>query len=212
MKNRRETPQMIDKDDPALIQENLGLIYSDADYLRDKARIWKVFQKWTANLGLRYWKCTCKWYRENFIPDHDQAIATCDANWKYLIVEASFCCDPIGRMADDELERVVVHELLHALVNEMREDGIEHEERVVSQLTNAIDWTYTAGWNDSKAKYGNRKNSNRKPKKSAGIRQKPKNGGANRSRVRKAGISHNPVNRGIKATRVNRRTKRRNHK
>jgi hypothetical protein len=37
-------------------------------------------------------------------------------------------------------ENTVVYELGHAIVNEMREKGIKHEERVVTHLTNMILW------------------------------------------------------------------------
>ena len=43
-------------------------------------------------------------------------------------------------MSNEELERTVVHELVHALVNELREGGIDHEERVVTTLTKAVLW------------------------------------------------------------------------
>jgi len=43
-------------------------------------------------------------------------------------------------MDGDEIERAVVHELCHILVNEMREDEIHHEERVVTGLQKAFMW------------------------------------------------------------------------
>ena len=36
-----------------------------------------------------------------------------------------------------DINYMVVHELLHVLVNEMREEGIDHEERVVTHLAKA---------------------------------------------------------------------------
>jgi len=44
-------------------------------------------------------------------------------------------------MENDQIEMTIVHELCHALVNEMRKDGIDHEERTVTALTKAFLWT-----------------------------------------------------------------------
>ena len=58
---------------------------------------------------------------------------------------------------------MVIHELVHCLVHEMREwsptkqenDALDkcmaHEERVVTELTDAIIWTYEQGAKDQKA-------------------------------------------------------------
>ena len=49
----------------------------------------------------------------------------------------------IASETEEEISRIVLHELLHTVINEMRnwekEDGGDHEERVVSHLTMIID-------------------------------------------------------------------------
>jgi hypothetical protein len=46
----------------------------------------------------------------------------------------------VKRLDEYELEKAIVHEFMHILVNEMRAGGIDHEERVVTGLANAALW------------------------------------------------------------------------
>ncbi len=76
----------------------------------------------------------------------EQAAADCTANWAYKRAEMTFYLPALQEMADLDVELVIVHELCHALVNEMREWGTHfnntdpelparrHEERVVTEL------------------------------------------------------------------------------
>jgi hypothetical protein len=46
-------------------------------------------------------------------------------------------------LSDEDLERCVVHELVHVFLNEARENGedwLDHEERVASTLAQAFIW------------------------------------------------------------------------
>jgi predicted SprT family Zn-dependent metalloprotease len=43
-------------------------------------------------------------------------------------------------MDADSIEKIVVHELMHVFLNEMREKGIDHEERVATMLSQAFLW------------------------------------------------------------------------
>jgi hypothetical protein len=64
--------------------------------------------------------------------------------------------------SDKRIAEVVIHELVHCLVHEMREwsperqsgDALDkcmaHEERVVTELTDAIIWSYEDGAKDQK--------------------------------------------------------------
>jgi predicted SprT family Zn-dependent metalloprotease len=60
--------------------------------------------------------------------------ATCDSSWQYFTATIDFSYIQLKDMEEKEIEKIIIHELLHIVVNEMREDGIEHEERVVSHL------------------------------------------------------------------------------
>jgi hypothetical protein len=93
----------------------LAWYYIEADYYDSE----KDFKKTTGNIVvMRVW-----------------------VDWRYMTATIAVNVPAVARLSDDELERTVVHELCHALVNEMRETGIDHEERVVTMLTKAFLWT-----------------------------------------------------------------------
>lgn len=64
--------------------------------------------------------------------------ATAYALWQYLDGSIYFNVNELADYEARELEDVVIHELAHLLLNEMREDGIDHEERVTTMLTSAF--------------------------------------------------------------------------
>lgn len=79
-------------------------------------------------------------YIKDFIPSSEDTVsgysvaAVCDTDWKYFIISISFSELMMRDKPEKEIEHIVMHELLHAVVNEMRVSGIDHEERVVSHL------------------------------------------------------------------------------
>jgi predicted SprT family Zn-dependent metalloprotease len=48
-------------------------------------------------------------------------------------------------LSDQEIEKLVVHELMHTFLSEMREEGKDHEERVASMLQRAFTWVKYSG-------------------------------------------------------------------
>lgn len=67
------------------------------------------------------------------------------AHWPYRKATINFWFNATTDLDDEDLEEVVVHELCHILVNQMREKGIVHEEAVVTALSKAFIWTWGAG-------------------------------------------------------------------
>ena len=113
-----------------------------------KKQIEKLFSKWTYRLGLRWWNVKLYLYDDpqdiikHFRTDENNlvvAVSYCD--WRYTSCTIDVNFPVIKQMTKEDAERAIIHELCHALVNEMREEGIEHEERVVTCLTNAFMWT-----------------------------------------------------------------------
>jgi len=136
---------------------------NDAEKNAQKRRLRPLIKKWRSALGLHHWDIDHDFY-EGAIPDSNgdaaftDALATTTSRWQYLTAVIRWRIDLMAETKDDELERAVVHEYCHVLVNEMRtmrEDGREgrmadaydtqHEERVCSELTQAFLWTYQAG-------------------------------------------------------------------
>jgi hypothetical protein len=108
----------------------------------------KLINKWVYRLGLRWWTVTINYYDDAreiiriFGNDSERTvIARTYSDWRYATCVIEINLPELLDMTKEESERVIVHELCHALVNEMREDGIDHEERVVTGLTKAFLWT-----------------------------------------------------------------------
>ena len=116
---------------------------TDKEYKALKRKLDRYLRKWIYRLGLRWWRIDVQWHRG---PGDARGAgyrmgASCVAHWKYLTGDIVFHMHQFVDMKDDDLERLVIHELCHCLVNEMREKGIDHEERVTTLLENAFWWT-----------------------------------------------------------------------
>jgi len=109
---------------------------TERTYKQLAAVIGKFMVKWKSNLFLGMWKVDWN-LRDNLISEIQdfQVIGRCVSDYTRFNAELNFSHLMMKEMTEAEIEETVIHELLHAVVNEMREDGHEHEERVVSHLT-----------------------------------------------------------------------------
>jgi len=106
----------------------------------------KSFDFWTTWLGLRWWHVDAvycaDWKSVSSEFGDENVVGRCYADWKYL--KATIYINVLLMVEQgynrEEIDQVVLHELTHVLVNEMREEGIEHEERVATTLTKAFLW------------------------------------------------------------------------
>jgi hypothetical protein len=113
---------------------------------KHRDRCQAVFDEWIVKLGLAWYEVDVAYYdsRKQFRKDADRIVAArITTDWQYMRFAVDVCVPVVVDKTDAELERVIVHELCHALVNELREpDPIgKHEERVVTMLTKAFIWT-----------------------------------------------------------------------
>lgn len=93
------------------------------------------------------------WWDVNFIYSTDEkefdsgdqctVLMRCTADWRYGLAVINVNVNYIDELSDELLERYFIHEMMHILVNEMRqkEDCLAHEERVVTGLTKAFEWS-----------------------------------------------------------------------
>ncbi len=113
-----------------------------------KKLIRRYIKRWRTILGLYQWKIKTFYHKdpEDILKNFDtgkrsMSSAMVNADWKYRSANIHFNMLNVNELPPAEIEETVVHELVHVLVNEMREDGIHHEERVVTDLTAAFLWT-----------------------------------------------------------------------
>lgn len=128
---------------------------TDKDYNLTKRRIQALVKKWIKPLGLNTWKVEIQYCRAGIEgdakdkADNFEVKARCYAQWRYLTALIEFNMLAAFALSDAELEETFVHECMHVFVNEMRmwneDHGIDHEERVVSQLTSAMLGVRAAG-------------------------------------------------------------------
>jgi hypothetical protein len=107
----------------------------------------KCFQWWARNLGLGYQHTDLLFvdYIENDLETggryiNPDQIGECHADWRYQNNVIYIAINRLKDMDKEEIERSILHELMHIFLNEMREDGIDHEERVATNLQKAFIW------------------------------------------------------------------------
>lgn len=108
----------------------------------------EAFNKWRVRLGLSWWDIELVIYDDPYeiiqrfrtIETGEMVPATVTAQWMYADAKVCINLPAFEFIEDADIERVICHELVHILVNEMREEDIHHEERVVTQLTKAFFW------------------------------------------------------------------------
>lgn len=101
----------------------------------------KYVKKWKTQLFLGVWEVSFN--IRDYLKGGDDGTctaATCDAQWKYFEAFLNFSFEEMRGLEEEEIEKIVIHEMMHIVVNELREEGIDHEERVVSHLTMIADW------------------------------------------------------------------------
>lgn len=113
-------------------------------YKRARKRFQAVFEEWATRLGLMWWHLECVFMEDTpadfVVDDGHQVAVTVEAKWEYMEALFTINTPVVAEMSDESLERLVVHELCHVLVNEMRCKSSKHEERVCSTLTKAFMW------------------------------------------------------------------------
>ena len=100
--------------------------------------------EWIYTLGLRRWDIEIFWHRSKksvkHYFKHRNIAADVHAEWWYERARIHINQKLLLSQPDDEIPRIIVHELMHIFLNEARQKGILHEERVATMLTRAIFW------------------------------------------------------------------------
>ena len=132
---------------------------NDKAYNEHKARIQKLLTRWVTPMGLNWFKVDVTWDR-SYAKDGSAAI-TDMSNWKYRDFGITFYMPTCADMNDEELEKLVVHELCHVLLapiscNMEGTDDNDHYRRDIMELNteivaSAFLWVRHAGTDDQKA-------------------------------------------------------------
>ena len=106
------------------------------------------FAWWVHWLGLGYGDISLEFAEyvedsESSWIDKDVA-GVCRTDWRYQETHIILAMNKFRELNKKSIEEVIVHELMHVFLNEMREDGIDHEERVATSLQKAFLWVRNA--------------------------------------------------------------------
>ena len=118
---------------------------SDKEFEKLKATVQGYFLKWRTLLGLCQWDIIVYYEREASPDDGTRSTGAINtSSYPYKQAEITFYLPVLKEWGKARTEKAVIHELTHLLVAEMRDcdKDLNHEERVVTDLTNAFKWTY----------------------------------------------------------------------
>ena len=130
---------------------------NDAEYEVQRERVKTLVAKWLDILPLRHWEITSNYYQGLLDRDdgkHAEALGLCEPDWRYMHATISWALGKVQSADDDQLERYVVHELMHCMLDQFthyaerdRENAMDHSqvENQVQNLTLAIVWAHHDG-------------------------------------------------------------------
>ncbi len=103
----------------------------------------KIEADWEYKLGLGDWSIQVDIVKNIDDEISDDVAGKCWPKWQYKNAYIQLKRRRMIDMTEKEIEPIIIHELLHCIVVEMRSYGLDpdHEERVITNLTNAFRWT-----------------------------------------------------------------------
>lgn len=123
---------------------------TDKEYAKERKRVSKALKKWAYILGFAHWKLSFIYGREAFKQSYDGSFETkmtTEVKWEYMTIIIRVALSTTHYLPDIDLERMIIHEFAHALINEMHavDKDADHEERVAEHVMWAIWWAYRYG-------------------------------------------------------------------
>jgi hypothetical protein len=114
------------------------------DFKQIRSLIKISIKKWKHLLWLSNWEVVFNYNYEYPVNSNKEiVVATVQVSWEYEKIQVDFYLPALidaGYTEEKQIDSVVIHELIHAVINEMREKDPDHkhEERVVTHLTNIV--------------------------------------------------------------------------
>ncbi len=103
-----------------------------------QARIEAIWERWHSRLGMYGWDIGRSYHdgpytQQDGLPSGD-AVASTHVRWPYKSGSIAWNTALTEGIDDEHLEGILVHEVMHVWLSEMRSRGLEHEERVATEL------------------------------------------------------------------------------
>lgn len=114
-------------------------------FKKHRKRVKKLADKWLFVLGLKWWHVIINYHdalRGSEQVEGQETVMSTSVQWQYVQATIDVYVPTVAAISNVELERAFVHECMHILVAEMREDdlNVKHEERVCELLSKAVMW------------------------------------------------------------------------
>ena len=111
---------------------------TDEEFEKQRSRIRELATWWQPKLALNEWHVDYHFHRvSSDMPEGGMnAIALCKTHWEYKLASIHWDVSAAEDSDDEQLERILVHELMHVHLAETQEpdkDG-KHNERVATEL------------------------------------------------------------------------------
>src|SRR4051812_31461002 len=116
----------------------------DKEWNAKRKQVKALFDKWTECLGLRWYQIDLEW-KAGDGEDRGDGFVRCmevRSRWMYRTATITIWLEELTT-DEKKLERAVIHELCHILIEPMRgPDGVtDNEELVAESLASAFCWT-----------------------------------------------------------------------
>jgi hypothetical protein len=116
-----------------------GLAAKAVEYNQAMVDIREAMAEWIPKLNLEKWGISSRFDTGNN-PDCQNALATVNPQWMYQQANISFWLPQISQTDYRGREHMVIHELVHCLVDQMENENTRKDdlEKVVTLVTDAI--------------------------------------------------------------------------
>jgi hypothetical protein len=128
---------------------------TDREFKAQCRRLRRLEKRWTAALGLQRWRIQSHYHRDDqwfhdWDADDPVPAGLTRTRWEYREATIHWHMPAIAEWNDDDLENVVVHELMHIMIQtvvdglveggEVTEIGRRHIELAATELARAFVW------------------------------------------------------------------------
>lgn len=131
---------------------------NDKEWKIKKKKVKTILDKWSRNMGLGWYRVTISW-KSGDAPssrtnEEDKAVANISTQWMYRSAHLTIYLEEFPDQ-EEEIERIIVHELCHIYVNPLRSQTSDHydfdlEEYCVESLASAFLWVRDASLKEVK--------------------------------------------------------------
>lgn len=127
---------------------------TDKQYKKTKKRVNKALDWWIGELGLKWWdEIIVRFHRDVTDAPDPLAVGHVTFTWCYQQATINFYLPNLVNKSDRELEKIVVHELVHILTAELlifNSDDTNHKEHGTTVVTKAFLWVRDQALRDAK--------------------------------------------------------------